>query len=138
MTILAYILAFFTIGWGSGIVGLVFMPLIMAAIKSPGSLIHRTTNFIVNFVATFVATYAVSFVCTWLNVETVYAMFVLPFFAMTSNDFHRISSRASSDYNPTDNPNMPEILLGIEVSNLWADIIGFGLAIVLMSPLNLF
>ncbi|MCG8345316.1 MAG: hypothetical protein MI685_09205 [Chlorobiales bacterium] len=138
MTILAYILAFFTIGWGSGIVGLVFMPLIMAAIKSPGSLIHRCANFSVNLVATFIATYAVSFVCSWLNVETVYAMFALPFFAMISNDLKRISAQASSDSNLTDNPDVPEIILGIEVSNLWADIIGFGLAIVLMSPLNLF
>mgnify|MGYP005622986733 CR=1 FL=1 len=42
MTILAYILALFTIGWGREIVGLVFMPLIMAAMKSPVSHSQKT------------------------------------------------------------------------------------------------
>lgn len=138
MIIIAYILAFITIGWGSGFLGLIFMPVIMAAIKIPGSSLHRITNFFINFTSSFIATYAVSFVCIWLKVETVYAMFVLPLFAIISNDLQRISAKATTDYNPTDNPNIPKILLGIEISNLWADIIGFGLAITLMSLLNFF
>lgn len=133
----AYVLAFFTIGWGGGLFAIPFFPLVVALRRTGAA---KAINFFANGFGTFLATLAVTWVCKWLKVDPVYAMFALPLFAMLSNDAQRVRRAknaftfAGVDF--TDNPDARPAVVATETANLWADVIGFAIAIVCISPMD--
>jgi hypothetical protein len=137
-TIAAYMLAFFTIGWGGGLIAIPFLPLVIALRRTRAA---KALNFFTYGFGTFLATLAVTWVCMWLNVDAVYAMFVLLFFAMLFNDSQRVR-RAKTAFtfagvNFTENPELRSAIVVAETANLWADVIGFIVAIICISPMKL-
>ena len=139
MTIAAYVLAFFTIGWGTGIITAVLLPLSLLFGRGAAG---RIANTLTNGVATFIATYAVKLICGWLSVEMTYAMFVLPLIAMVSNDLNRIrrvqTAASFAGVDISSDPEMRQGMISTERSNLWADLFGFAVAILLLPPMPMF
>jgi len=136
-TIVAYVLAFFTIGWGGGLFALPFFPLVIAFRRK---YMGKAVNFLANGFGTFLATVAVVWICKWLGVQQAYAMFVLPLFAMLSNDAQRIRRAknaftfAGVDF--TQDPDARPAVVATETANMWADVLGFAVGIVLISPMD--
>ena len=137
-TIAAYVLAFFIIGWGGGFITIPFLPLVVALSRTRAA---KAINFFANAFGTFLATFAVTWVCKWLNVDAVYAMFVLPLFVMLSNDAQRVRRAknaftfAGIDF--TERPDARPAVVATETLNMWADVIGFAMAIGFISPMNI-
>lgn len=136
-TIAAYVLAFFIIGWGGGLFAIPFFPLAIALRRTRAA---KAISFFANGFGTFLATLAVTWVCRWIHVDAVYAMFVLPLFAMLSNDAQRVR-RAKNAFtfagvNFTEDPDARPAVVATETANLWADVIGFAIAITCISPMD--
>jgi hypothetical protein len=88
-TILAYILAFIFLGWISGLISALFLPVMLMTARNKVAPLFSAC---VSAISMFLATLLFFWVCGKLQVYPVYAMFALPVFAMLSNDRNRINN----------------------------------------------
>lgn len=137
--IICHILAFFTIGWGIGIIMMITMPIVL--LFGRGNL-GRLMGFLETIGVAFIATYSVKWVCSWFAISPTYSMFLLPIIMIISNGLNRIqrASIASTfcGVNIDEDPQMRDGMISTEKAYLLADIIGFTVAIFILSPLQFF
>ena len=137
--IIAYVFAFFVIGWGSGLISLLFTPLVLGLRNTK---FVKFANFLANSFGTFLASISVILLCKLIGIDVVLAMFVLPFFAMMKSDAQRIH-RAKNAYafagiDFTENPEVRPAVVATETMNLWADVIGIVAALIVIAPKSIF
>lgn len=137
--IAAYVLAFFCVGWGQGIIGILFLPVVL---PFKNSALMRPMEFLTNGTSTFLATYAVYWICVWLNTSPTYLMFAFPLIAFVANDLKRIqrSKEAMTIGGLTweSNQSEREGMVISEKINLYSDIVGFGIAVAILTPLPIY
>lgn len=137
--IAAYVLAFFTIGWGSAIISLFLMPVSLLFGRGTAG---RVAGAITNGAGTFLATYAVNWICGWLEVDIAFLMLLIPLYLMVSNDLNRIRQAQTAEsfagVDISDEPEIRQGMISTERNNLAADLIGYAIAIALLSPMPIF
>lgn len=118
---------------------MLFLPVSLLLRNRFASLVFNT---ITNGLATFAATYVVKWICGWLGVQPTYAMFALPFIALMSNDMRRLhGAKTQAGFAGMELSNDSEgrkIVVTAERCNLWSDLIGFSVAIAMVSPIPTF
>ena len=137
MEFLRYLIVFFVVGWGGGLLsGLLFfitLPLLSSLRRTT---LGRMVNAAENSLATLVAVVMAFHFCRWTGDYPSYGMFALAFVAMMSNNLWRIR-RVKSAYTIggetfDEAPAMRAGVVVTEQMNLVGDLLGFagGLALV--------
>ncbi|MEE9905522.1 MAG: hypothetical protein K4305_08890 [Chlorobium sp.] len=138
ITVIAYFLVFLTVGWGSGLIMLPFMPVLIALHKKK---LGRTMSQIANGTAMYLSIILADYICGLFDVETSYAMFVLPFIAMIQNDLQRVyiaqAVVKNNQTGPQEDQDKCFYVLQMNKDYFFTDIIAFIIALAALSPLKL-
>ena len=140
MEIVRYIIVFFVVGWGQGIIGSI-LSLLFIPILSPlrGTNAGRAVNAVSNGIATLLAVWLASIACDWTGGQAKYLMFTFALLMMVSNDMGRISrakvSVSMGGEDLTENPELREGWVLTEQMSTVADLIGFGVGLALIPRL---
>lgn len=113
------------------------MAVVLILLKTGTGLVGRIAIFVVCAPGVFLLVYVVSRLCLWLDVTLTYAIYLLPFWAMFSNDLQRIKNAERMQGTPGVAFEARGQVVGMERAYLWADLLGFVSAVVFLSPLDL-
>jgi hypothetical protein len=137
--ILAYILAFIFLGWVSGLIDALFLPVMIMTSRNK---VAPLLSSCLSAISMFLAALLFFWICGKLQVQPVYAMFVLPVLAMLSNDRNRIKNaelgRAQRSLRSMPDEYDPNAVVRMEYGYLIGDIIGLIGALLVRGQLSLY
>jgi hypothetical protein len=138
-TMLAYVLAFIFLGWISGLISALLLPVILMTARNKVAPLFSAC---VSAISMFLAALLFFWVCGKLQVQPVYAMFVLPVFAMLSNDRNRINNaklgRAQHSLRSMPDDYDPNAVVKMEYSYLIGDMLGLISALLMREQIALY
>ena len=139
MEILRYIIVFFTVGWGCGIIEAILFVLIIPLIcLLRGTTARGGVVAVSNGVATLLALYLAHLACSWTGGQATLLMFGIAFWALLSNDLRRIK-RAKGGIilgRIVEDENFRVGMVQTEKMNLIADVVGFSAGLALIPRLE--
>jgi hypothetical protein len=136
-TIFLYVLSFICVGWGSGLLSLIFTPIVLMTGRDT---IGGKLDVSFNAFAMFLATIAVGWIAGMFDRGPSITLFILPLVAMILNNRSRIRNsqialaQSQISMEPSDVASR-ERVVSMEVGHLWSDLLGFAIGIIFLSPM---
>lgn len=141
MEFLRYVIVFFAVGLGTGVIGgLLFLLLMPVLSRLRGTQSGIVVVGTMNGAATMLAVYVSYIMCGWTGGEASYLMYAIAAFALISNDLSRIS-RFKSAYSIAGEIHAKEsdtraAMVRTEQMNFGADLVGFAIGLLLIPRLD--